>query len=289
MKNILVIADTDNKDQLALEKAMSLAPNALANIHVVLFYFEHLDFIISDEEKEKIKNIILDRKYQDWKVYLEKQNLNIKVTHETVWERHIDSWVEKYCGDTSCDLIIKTGNRSESSFHTPTDWQLFRSSKVPVYCVSRTNPKTEMRVLVALDMASKSEEKKALNVHLLEAAFKLALQTGSTLYCCSAIEIPILLKELSLIDMSGHKKSIEKEIEKNVRELFNDYDMGDENLFVDQGEPWKVITDYANEINAECIVIGSMDRKGISGRLIGNTAEKVIQHSQSDLLVISPE
>jgi universal stress protein E len=89
--------------------------------------------------------------------------------------------------------------------------------------------------------------------------------------------------------MSGHKKFIEKEIKKNVRELFNDYDMDDDNLFVDQGEPWKIITDYANEINAECIVIGSMDRKGISGKLIGNTAEKVIHQTKSDLLVISPK
>lgn len=286
MKNILVIADPINENQLALNKAISLASRTVAKIHIVLFCYESLAFINTDAEKAEIKRMLLDRRKQTWESYLLKQDFNVTVTYEIVWEQYIEPWVREYCNSDLCDLIIKSGHRSETPFHTPTDWQLFRKSKVPVYCVGSSPKKSEKRVLVALDMATKHEEKKALNLRLLEAAFRLSLQTNSALYCCSAIKSPGFLKDIGLIDMSKQLEIIEKE---NVHKLFDDYDIDDDNLFVQQGDPWKVITDYAKEIKADCIVIGSMGRKGISGKLIGNTAEKVIHYTESDFLVISPE
>jgi universal stress protein E len=45
-----------------------------------------------------------------------------------------------------------------------------------------------------------------------------------------------------------------------------------DNLMIKEGVPWKVINYYAEKINANCVVVGSMGRKGIAEKLIGNTA-----------------
>jgi universal stress protein E len=286
MKNILVIADPVDKDQLAFTKAVSLAKFTVAKIHVVLFCYESLYIIEEEEERAKVKEMILDRTRQSWENYLKNQQLNIVVTYELAWEKYIDHWTAKQCQAVHYDLVVKSGNRSETSLHTPTDWQLFRKLKVPVYSVSTSNKNSEKAVLVALDFSSKKKSKNKLNKKLLETAFQLSVQKNSNLYVCSCIKIPELLKELSLVYLPSKTKLIQKRIEKNTEMLFEQYDIHPDNFFVKEGEPWKVITDYAKKIKADCIVIGSIGRRGIAGKLIGNTAEKVIHWTKSDLLVV---
>jgi nucleotide-binding universal stress UspA family protein len=43
----------------------------------------------------------------------------------------------------------------------------------------------------------------------------------------------------------------------------------------------------AYTLKAQCVVLGSMAHTGISDRLVGNTAEKVIHYTKTDLLVVS--
>jgi len=286
MKNILVIADPIDKEQLAFNKATSLAKFTVAKIHVVLFCYESLYIIEEEEERAKVKEMILDRTRQSWENYLQNQQLNMVVTYELVWEKYIDHWIAKQCQTVHYDLIVKSGNRSETGWHTPTDWQLFRKLKVPVYSVSASNKHSEKAVLVALDLSSNKKSKEKLNKKILEAAFQLSVQSNSSLSVCSCIKMPELLKELNVIDLPNKAKLIQKRIEKNAEMLFEQYDIHNDSFFVKEGEPWKVITGYAKKIKADCIVIGSIGRRGVAGKLIGNTAEKVIHWTKSDLLVV---
>jgi hypothetical protein len=58
---------------------------------------------------------------------------------------------------------------------------------------------------------------------------------------------------------------------------------------VAQGAAWKVISSAARRLNADLIVMGSVGRRGVSGFLIGNTAERVLHTAESSLLVIKPD
>jgi hypothetical protein len=40
------------------------------------------------------------------------------------WEKRIADWLIRHVAATPYDLVIKTGNRSETLAYTPTDWQL---------------------------------------------------------------------------------------------------------------------------------------------------------------------
>lgn len=60
MKNILIIADPVNASQLALNKAISLANEAVAASHIVLFCYESLAFINTEAEKSEIKGMLFD-------------------------------------------------------------------------------------------------------------------------------------------------------------------------------------------------------------------------------------
>lgn len=60
-------------------------------------------------------------------------------------------------------------------------------------------------------------------------------------------------------------------------------------LHVAQGVPYQVINSTAKKLGVGLIVMGSVGRRGISGLLIGNTAEKILHTSDCSLLVVKPE
>lgn len=54
------------------------------------------------------------------------------------------------------------------------------------------------------------------------------------------------------------------------------------------GVPNKTISHIADEIKADLVIIGSMGRTGVKGLLNKNTAEKVLHHPRTDMLVVKP-
>jgi len=290
MKHILVIAEPQGGQQFAFPEALKLAKHTIADIHVVIFCFEsHCERLYQSREDDSfidVKGLVIASAENNWLKYMESQSVEVEVTYEVVWAKQISKWIIEHCDNSTYDLIVKTGNRSESFFYTSTDWQLFRESSVPVYCISKVHFKPKKVVLVALDLNAKHTDKQKLNENLLEAAFQLSVQTDAVMHCCYAIEVPTLIKDLDLIDVPARAHQIELEVRGKAKNLLELYDIEDEQLHIKQGKSWKVINQLAHELKAQCIVVGSMGRKGIEGKLIGNTAEKVIHESKTDLLVI---
>jgi len=292
MKNILVIADPLDCEQRAYEKALSLGKLTSARIHVVtlchesLAMLEHSDFSVNIAD---VKQDLLTIREQWWQRYLDKNPPHIEVTYEAAWDKYLHHWVIEHCKERHYDIIVKTGHRSEQLFYTPSDWQLFRKAPAPIYSVNPNVYKHKKVVLVALDLIHKQEQKHRLNKQLLEQGFQLAVQSDAELHCCYSIQIPTLMKDMDLIDVPSHTKNMEKQARELCKQWLDDYDIDEQSFHVREGKPWQVINTLANKLNAQCIVIGSMGRKGVPGKLIGNTAEKIIHHARTDLLVIRPD
>ena len=57
---------------------------------------------------------------------------------------------------------------------------------------------------------------------------------------------------------------------------------------IKRGPVEKVITSRAAKVRAQVVVMGTVARKGVKARLLGNTAEKVLRHMKTDVLAIKP-
>jgi universal stress protein E len=286
MKNILVIADPYNNEQIAYSTALKLASYSSARVHVAAFCYESINTDTQSGEGS-LKEKLIQYQLQWWDKYIQQTSSETEVSCEVVWEKYLHVWVLNHCKEEHYDLVVKTGHRSESPFHTPTDWQLFRDSTVPIYSVYEEAHKSKKNVLVALDILTDNQDKQDMNRRLLEEAFRFSVLTCATLHCCYAIKITAIVKELELIDVASHAHQQEDAARIRFKELMDEYDIKDENLHIKEGTPWKVVASLSRKLAAECVVVGSLGRKGIPGKLIGNTSEKVIQHAKTDLLVLS--
>lgn len=295
MKDILVIADPvgsgKGDEQIAFFKALNLASLSDASIHVAVFCYESMSLSTADgleSDEFSLQSALAEDRELWWTEFIKDNQGDVSVSFEVIWEKYPHRWVLEHCKTRVYDLIVKTGHRSETPFYTPTDWQLFRKSPTPVYCVTNANVKTNKVVLVALDLMTTSDEKQRLNKALLEAAFQFSIQTASQLHCCFAIRIPTLIKDMELIDVAAHTHKVDKEAREKSQSWLDDYDIESSAIHIEQGTPWRVINSVSRKIKAHCIVVGSLGRTGVAGKLVGNTAEKVIHHAKTDLLVITP-
>jgi len=171
INKVLVIADRkDDHTLIALKRAAALLGGAKsASIH--LRGFVHEGFVdkrglLTKEEAEKYKTQMVKRRTDDLKQVIKAPQLTkLKVESEVVWQREIDKWVVSR--SSKYDLIIKTGNRSESLWYMPTDWKLMRECLSPTYIVARKSWKKRSVVLATVDFDSRSNAQKALNKDVL--------------------------------------------------------------------------------------------------------------------------
>lgn len=291
IENILVISDKQDKQQKALAHSKLMVARFGAKLHVVAFNYEHLDSLSHSLTKTQIletKNNILQSHQQWLNDKINELELQDNSTNEVVWEKDISNWVAEHCSSKSYDLIIKTGHRSEGSFYVPTDWHLMRNGVVPVMLVAEKKWQKKRSIMVALDMATKVRSKQALNKKLVDAASTLAAATGMPLNFCFCLPMSPVLKDLGLINK---RAVIEKATVKYlplIHKMLGEQTVRPEQIHIKAGEASKVIPSVASKVDASLVVIGSVGRKGIKAKLMGNTAESILALLKTDVMVIQP-
>jgi len=214
---------------------------------------------------------------------------NIELTSEVVWAENISEWLIEETKTNQYSMIIKAGHRTESFNHTPTDWVLFRESPIPVMIVDKNKFKPRAKILCALDLGSNKDSHKQLNSKIIHQGKALAELLGSELFCCYAIPVSPILVDLDIVSAKKIKTKETKKAQERFAELAEKFDLDPEILNTKAGDAEKVVPSIANRLKAEMVVVGTVRRKGIKGKLIGNTAEKVLHNLHTDLLVISPD
>ena len=89
----------------------------------------------------------------------------------------------------------------------------------------------------------------------------------------------------------NHMKILAEKIHtQKINVLMADYDLSDirHSIVIRKGDPSQMIIDYADKNGIDLIVMGTLGRSGLSGLLIGSTAEKVIDRVNCSVLTIKP-
>tara|TARA_R110002153_G_scaffold5929_5_gene27376 strand:+ start:9125 stop:10006 length:882 start_codon:yes stop_codon:yes gene_type:complete len=291
IENILVIADQQDKQQSALAHAKSLVKRTGAKLHIVAFNYEHLATLatnLNEEQQLDIQNKI-HSKGENWlKREIAEYKLEEKSTSEVIWEKDIVAWVKKHCASHSYDLIIKTGHRSEGPFYVPTDWHLIRNNLVPTLLVAERKWRKKQSVMVSLDLGTHVKSKQALNQKLLDAGITFATNANMPLHICYSLPISTVLKDLGIIDKKALVSDAKSRYLPIIEGMLGEYDLPLANIHFKAGPASKVIPSIASKHAAGLVIIGSIGRKGLKAKLMGNTAESVLALLKTDILVIQP-
>jgi len=196
------------------------------------------------------------------------------------------------------DLLIKVAGRSSGlteRLFGSCDMHLLRKCPCPVWIDRPDCAHPYQNILAAVDPLG--DTAKGINRLIMDLATSLAERDQTRLH---VVHVWCLEGESRLSGGCGRISETEirlllNESERRHRdglnELLNGYGMsvGDENVHLLKGGAAQNIGGLARELCTDLIVMGTVGRSGISGLLIGNTAEDVILTTHTSVLTVKPE
>ena len=78
----------------------------------------------------------------------------------------------------------------------------------------------------------------------------------------------------------------DRNYEPNAAKIARRCSVSKEKIHVVHGQTDEVIANTAREIDADLIVIGTVGRTGIKATVVGNTSERLLDHTHCDVLVL---
>ena len=271
IRSILVVMEPDRPEGLALKRAKLIAGVTQSHLHLLVCekkhdhaaYLAELCAGLSDEGYSVSTQ-------QSW---LENQYQTIIAAQQA----------------EGCGLVIKQhypDNPLKKALLTPEDWKLLRYCPAPVLMVKTDTPWTGGNFLAAVDVGNSDSEHRTLHASIVSHCNDMADMAKGQLHVVCAHPSPMLSAADPTFQL---KDTIESRYRESCKSFQEQYALSDSQLHIAEGPADVLIPHVASQIKAVVTVLGTVARTGLSGALIGNTAEVVLDALESDVLVLKPQ
>jgi nucleotide-binding universal stress UspA family protein len=195
------------------------------------------------------------------------------------------------------DLVIITaegkGGLGERLFGS-TSLHLMRKCPCPVWVMKPSRRRRFARILAAVDPDSTEETRVPLGALIAQLAASLAKQDGAELHVVHAWTVfgETILRGRARVSEAEIREFVRREADRHRRmldALLATHTDGTAEVHIVKGNADWVIPRIAKVKRIDLLVMGTVCRTGISGFLIGNTAEKVLADVDCSVLTVKPE
>lgn len=203
------------------------------------------------------------------------------------------------------DLVVKSiekDDRKHQEFSF-TDMKLMRKCPCPVWLIKTTQQTGYREILVGVEYEPENPENDELNRHLLEMSASLAIAEFSELHVVHAwrLENESFMRGPRMGYTNAEVDTMVREEEAKRQQWLTAIvaeccaTLGQEaadylkpQLHMVEGSARNVVPQCAKDLGAELVVLGTVARTGISGLLMGNTAEAILDQIDCSVLAVKP-
>ncbi|WGL15691.1 universal stress protein [Microbulbifer bruguierae] len=282
MQNILVILDKPKHEQIALQRALELADKAGAKLQLVSFVYEPVVSIpilsgsilnLSDQIKKE---------RGEWLQALQSEYaLPSGSTAEVIWHHDIPSWTIEHLASNPCDLVVKTAQKQfgRGGFGS-IDWRLIESVPTPLWLAVSTHWVKRDRIVAALDPAVDNPLHIELNQRVLKLGERMTQLLGADLESVACVPV-----SGEVTDIDTFRKQAGALLEAIDKVIAESGVTCSQSHFV-TGKPAAEVNRAVDRNKARMILVGRGVRKGPRGFLLGNTAERILGRTNTDVLIV---
>jgi len=222
----------------------------------------------------------------------------VEATLAVQWDYPPHEAIVRRATAIGAELIIAEchrGARTRPWLMHLTDWELLRTSPVPVLLLKNGKPYHRPRLLAAVDPAHSHAKPLALDADLVSIAARLGKGLRGTVHIAHANHPSIVGVDAGAATRRAASRwstlSFEELMEQE-RAAFEEFRAGAgvprTRAHLVDGNPVTAIPRLARELNAGIVVMGALSRSGLERVFIGNTAERVLGALPCDVLVVKP-
>lgn len=259
----MVVIDPTQEDQPAFERGLESACLTGAQLHLYT--------CLSDSDGDDGRSAIESRFKEKLKTLMQRaQDMGVEANSEINWADEWSSQVAQAAARCSASMIFKN-SFDHSDVHREmrltSDWALLRLSPCPVLMIKNFRNWKHRRILAAINSQSTDVAHIKLNNQIIAFAQSFTDAYGSDAHFVNAyIDRNNRPSETALSTICGAPE---------------------EHIHVVEGAPAAAVTDTANTLEVDLIIIGTVGRTGLKGQVIGNTSERILDHTKADVLVLN--
>lgn len=272
IRSILVVLDPEHAHSRALTRAKLIAGVTGARLHLLMCDKRH--------DHSALLSVLSRQLHDDG---------YDNVSHEEAWRDNLHDTIIYVQQAEGCELVIKEhrpDNPLKKALLTPGDWKLLRQCPCAVLMVKSERPWTGGRILAAVDVGNQDEDHRRLHASIIDHGHDIAALAKGELHVISAHPSPMLSAADPVYQLS---ETIEARYRKACEAFQAEYGISEDRLHVAEGPADVLIPHTEQRLDAVVTVIGTVCRTGITGALIGNTAEVVLDELKGDVLVLKLE
>jgi universal stress protein E len=184
------------------------------------------------------------------------------------------------------DLVV-TGRSGHSGWEQfllgSTSRGLITRCKCSVLATSDEMPRKPKSILLCTDFSESS-------LVAAQEGLSLAKQLGADVHLLHVIDDGDIPKVMSFpkSDAEIMRNAVREQAEQNLKQFIATLAPGEHAIFshVRNGIAWKEICQCAKDTKVDLVVIGNVGRNGLSGLVLGNTADRVLSHSKLSILAV---
>jgi universal stress protein E len=271
VRSILVIIEPDHPEGYALKRAKLIAGVTQSHLHL----------LVCDKKRDHsgLLDVLSNALRQE----------GYSITSQQTWHDSLHQTIISVQQAEGCGLVIKDhrpDNPLKKALLTPEDWKLLRYSPCAVLMVKTERPWAGGAILAAVDVGNSDGEHRALHASIINHAFEIAGLAKADMHVMNAHPSPMLASADPVFQLSA---TIEARYREQCKTFQQEYGFSDDQLHIAEGPADVLIPFTAKKLGAVVTVMGTVARTGLSGALIGNTAEVVLDVLESDVLVLKPD
>ncbi|NIV16954.1 MAG: universal stress protein [Woeseiaceae bacterium] len=187
-----------------------------------------------------------------------------------------------------------------TNFHSPaeratftyTDWRLIRRLTVPLWLVKPQDIKEQPVIIAAVDPAHRHDDSDTLDQVIVDAAKALAENTDGHMHLLHTYERLVEIGRHAMLTFKPVKLPID-ELEENIREMHREKldalakrnGIPRDDVHQLPGRTHEILPMFARAQGADVVVMGALQRGAMKRRVLGSTAEKVLDHLPCDILI----
>ena len=263
LNKILIVIDPTTEHQPAFERGVDSARDTGATLHLYACVHEETGYASLEEARGNLQPS-LDA------LASRVQEAGFEASTELEWAADWARRAVSAAARCSASMIFKNSfdhSSVQRELRPTSDWTLLRMSPCPVLMVKNFHDWQHRRVLAAINPASTEAAHIKLNHQITSLAQQLAGAYRSDAHFVTAFQ-----------DLNHAP---------DADQIASNCGVVPEHVHLKQGKAAEVIRDVAAELDVDLIIVGTVARDGIKGRVVGNTCERVLDQTHSDLLVLN--
>ncbi|MDT8427556.1 MAG: universal stress protein [Pseudomonadales bacterium] len=296
VKNILILADADDKLDHLLERAKILATSFQASISIFmnkpnvlsadsaaprslahrLFKTQQRQF--AEHYQQQLENI--GQRFQAEGIKVRTEFSSAKNHYESILGA-----ITRFKPDLTLKSIQRH-NALRRIIISNTDWQLIKDCASPLLLIKRQNWQAEGSIIAAVDPLHAKAQQNELDHLILDTSRALAakLELNIRVFHNYLPDITHLFPKV--LDADDYIREVHDRHQEKLLELLAEHDLTVDSLLLTRGDLVKALLSCIRKQQANILVLGALSRNFVERAIVGSTAERILYDTPCDVLVL---